>query len=83
MSAPAPHYVKSTLDEIEKVRVELISSAARSYQLATGAVRSAATQVKPDLQALVDRYFGTVEAIVRRSHSWANSLVAATDRVRV
>jgi hypothetical protein len=46
-------------------------------------VRSAATQVKPELQALVDRYFGTVEAIVRRSHSWANSLVAATDRVRV
>ncbi len=83
MSTPAPDYVKSTLDEAEKVRAELISTAARSYQLARGAWRSAATQVKPDLQAVVDGYFGTVKTIVRRGHSLANSLVAATDRISV
>ena len=81
MSTTAPDYVTSTLDQAEKVRAELIGGAARSYQLASGALKNAAQQAKPDLQGLVDLYFGTAETIVQRAHSLANSLVAATDRI--
>ena len=76
-----PDYVTTTLDQADKVRAELLGSAVRSYQLATGALKTAAQQIKPDLQVLVDQSFGVVETVVTRSHELANSLVAATDRV--
>ncbi len=76
-----PDYVTATLDQADKVRTELVGSALRSYQLASGALKNAAQQVKPDLQDLVDRSFGIVETAVSRSHQLANSLVAATDRI--
>jgi hypothetical protein len=76
-----PDYVTTTLDQADRVRAELIGSAVRSYQLATGALKTAAQQIKPDLQVLVDQSFGIVETAVSRSHELANSLVAATDRV--
>ncbi len=76
-----PDYVTATLDQAEKVRAELIGGAVRSYQLATGALKTAAQQVKPDLQVIVDRSFGIAETAVSRGHQLANSLVAATDRI--
>jgi hypothetical protein len=78
-----PDYVTTTLDQADKVRAEIIGSAARSYQLVTGALNSAAKQAQPDLQALVDVSFGTVEKVVARGRSFADSLVAATTRVGV
>ena len=76
-----PDYVTATLDQAEQVRAELVGSAVRSYHLATGAVRTAAQQLKPDLQDLVDRSFGVAETAVSRGHQLASSLVAASDRV--
>jgi hypothetical protein len=79
----SPDYVTTTLDQANKVRAELIDSAVRSYHLVSGAVNSAAQQVKPDLQDIVNVSFNTVEKAVARSRSFANSLVAATDRIGV
>ena len=76
-----PDYVTATLDQADKVRAEVVGSAVRSYQLATGALKTVAQQIKPDLQDLVDRSFGVVETAVSRSHQLATSLVSATDRI--
>ena len=76
-----PDYVTASLDQAERVRAELVGGAVRSYHLATDAVKTAAHQIKPDLQDLVDRSFDAAERAVSRGHQFANSLVSATDRV--
>lgn len=77
----SPDYVASTLDQADRVRTEIITTAARGYRLVTGALHSAVTEAKPDLQGFVDASFGTVETVVARGRSFADSLVAATSRI--
>ena len=63
----APDYVATTLDQADKFRAEIVNSAAK--------------QVKPDLQSLVDVSFTAAEKVLGRGRAFANSLVAATDRI--
>ena len=83
MATPSsrPDYVTAALDQAAQLRTEALASGARAYSVATDTLHRVATTAQPDLERLVDVTFGTVEAVVARGRSVADSLVAASTRL--